>query len=134
MSGEQQEKELPKVSTHEFRDVQSLLELDQATLDPTRHYRWIRESPLKVGKAKMRGYEVVHQDDGVQTLAGFLDDAGDGIMRIGDVILMSCPLKGYRTRKRAQQKFANARLAAPAKQFKKNARRRQVRILREEDE
>lgn len=134
MSDEREKQKLPEVHTSEIRDVNSLLELNPETLDPTKHYRWVRESPLKIGKAKMRGYEVVHQDDGVQTLAGFIDDAGDGIMRIGDVILMSCPLPGYRARKRAQLKFANARLAAPAKQFKKNARRRRVRILKEEDE
>lgn len=127
-------RDLPEVVSSEMRDVNSLLELDESTLDPTRHYRWVRRAPLAVGKAKMKGYEVVHAESGVRTLAGFLDDAGDGTMVIGDVLLMSCPVDQWRARKRAQQKFANARLSAPAKQFKKNARRRRVKILNEEDE
>jgi hypothetical protein len=127
-------KRTPEVVVTENRDVNSLLELDPDTLDATRHYRWIRESPLNVGKAKMKGYTLVNAADGVKTMTGFTDDTGDGLMRIGDVILMSCPLDAWRARKRASLNFANARLSAPAKQFKKNARRRQVRILNEEDE
>lgn len=124
---------LPDVATQDLREVTTLLELDPSTLDAAKHYRWTREAPLAVGKAKMRGYEVVHIADGVRTLAGFLDDRGDGIMRVHDTILMACDLKEYRKRKRAQHKLGEARLSAPAKQFKRNARRRRVKIIKNEE-
>lgn len=125
---------LPNVVVQEDRDVNSLLQLDESTMDPSKHYRWVREAPLAVGKAKMKNYVLVHRDDGVKTMAGYSDDSGDGIMRIGDVILMCCPLEEWRTRKREQLHFANSRLSAPAKQFKKNAKLRRAKILNEEDE
>lgn len=130
----QQEPKVPEVTAQELREVNSLLELDPETMDPARHYRWVRSHPLQVGKAKMRGYVVEKKEEGgVQTLAGFLDDTGDGLMRVGDVILMSCEIKGFRKRKRAQLKQSEARLSAPAKQFKRNARRRRVRVIKDEE-
>jgi hypothetical protein len=125
---------VPEVQAEELREINSLLELDMETTDPEFHYRWVREAPQKVGNAKIKGYVFVNVNEGVKTRAGFIDDAGDGLMRVSDVILMKCPVEKWRGRKRAQQKVANARMSAPAKQFKKNARRRRVRILREEDE
>lgn len=129
------EKKLPEVQAQELREVSTLLELDPATMDPVRHYRWVRSHPLQVGKARMRGYSVEEKrEGGVRTLAGFLDETGDSTMRVGDVILMSCDLKEYRKRKRVQLKTAESRLSAPAKQFKRNARRRRVRVIRDEED
>jgi hypothetical protein len=128
------EPKLPDVQAQELREVNTLLELDPETTDPARHYRWCRSHPLQVGKAKMRGYIIEEKrEGGVRTLAGYLDDTGDGTMRVGDVILMSCDVKMYRKRKRAQVKQSEARLSAPAKQFKRNARRRRVRVIRDEE-
>lgn len=127
------EPKLPKVVAQELREVNTLLELDTETTDPNRHYHWFRENALRVGKAKMRGYTIVHESDGVKTLAGFTDNTADGIMRVGDVILMSCDLLAWRKRKRLQGKTAESRLSAPAKQFKRNARRRRVKVIRDEE-
>jgi hypothetical protein len=126
-------KKLPEVQTQELRELNSLLELDPETTDASKHYRWVRSDALRVGKAKLRGYSVVKKEDGVKTLAGYTDDTADGLMRIGDTILMACDLEGYRKRKRAQVKLSGARLSAPAKQFKRNARRRRVRIIKDEE-
>lgn len=127
---------LPKVEVRnlEHDNIQTLLELDQETLDGTRHYRWVRADPRKMGNAKIKGYSIVPKDGEVRTRALYLDDTADNTMRIQDVVLMSCPLDSWRDRKRAQIKKSNARLAAPKKQFKKNARARRVKILNEEDE
>lgn len=128
------EPKLPEVKAQELREVSTLLELDPETMDPIKHYRWVRSHPLQVGKARMRGYAIEEKrEGGVRTLAGFLDDTGDSTMRVGDVILMSCDLKEFRKRKRAQVKVSEARLSAPAKQFKRNARRRRVRVIKDEE-
>jgi hypothetical protein len=126
--------QLPKVKVSEFRQVENLLQLDEETLDPELHYRWVTEHPLKIARARMKHYEFVHQDTGVKTLAGFIDSREDGIIRIGDVILMACPKGEFVARKKGQRKFAENRLSAPASQFRKQAKKRRVRILREEEE
>jgi hypothetical protein len=71
---------------------------------------------------------------GVKTLAGYLDDASDGTMRIQDLVLMACPLDKWRGRKRATLKTARMRLTAPKKQFKKNARAKRVRVITHEED
>lgn len=125
--------QIPDVSAQDLREVSTLLELDPETTDPAKHYHWFREAALRIGKAKMKGYEIVKKEDGVKTLAGFTDDAADGIMRVGDVILMACDKAEYRKRKKALLKFGESRLSAPAKQFKRNARRRRVKVIRDEE-
>lgn len=130
-------KSLPNVEVEQLEhgQIASLLELDPETLDPSLHYRWVNATPLKVGKAKVRGYRAILSDSGVRTLAGYLDDTSDGTMRIQDVILMACPVEKWRGRKRAALKQVRARLSAPKKQFKKNARAKRVRVItNEEDE
>lgn len=128
---------LPEVAVEnlEHGNIASLLELDRSTLDSSLHYRWVRANPINVGKAKMKGYSIVPADSGVKTLAEYLDDTSDGTMRIQDVILMACPVEKWRGRKRAALKQGRARLTAPKKQFKRNARARRVRVItNEEDE
>lgn len=127
------EPKLPKVVAQELREVSTLLELDTSTTDPNKHYHWFRENALRVGKAKMRGYTIVHESDGVKTLAGYTDSSADGIMRVGDTILMCCDLEEWRKRKRLQTRTAESRLSAPAKQFKRNARRRRVKVIKDEE-
>ena len=117
-----------------YDDIQSLQDLDPSTLEDDMHYRWVRADPLRIGKAKIKNYRFVNVEEGVKTKAGYLDDSSDGTMRIMDTVLMCCPLKEWRGRKRAAMKKADARLSAPKKQFKRNARRRRVRVLNEEDE
>ena len=126
--------QIPRVKSEEFRQVETLLQLDESTLNPEMHYRWVTEHPLKIARAKMKHYEIVHQDSGVRTLAGYIDSSEDGIIRIGDVILMACPKGEFVARKKGQRKFAENRLSAPASQFRKQAKKRRVRILREEEE
>lgn len=123
-----------EVENRAHGDIQSLQELDPQTMADDQHYRWVRADPLRIGKRRLMGYRFVTPDEGVKTLAGYLDDSSDGTMRIMDTVLMCCPLADWRARKRQQNRTANARLSAPKKQFKRNARRRKVRILNEEDE
>lgn len=126
--------ELPRVEVRENRHVESLLQLDTQTTDPELHYRWVQDNPLKIARHKMRGYTMVSKESGVQTLARFTDEAGDTTIRIGDTILMSCPISEYNARKKSQRKFAAQRLAAPAKQFREQAKNRKAKIINEEEE
>jgi len=127
---------IPNVQAEERRyaDIQTLQQLDESTLDPEMHYRWVHESPLRVARHRMKGYQPVMRDSGVNTLAGYLDDSADGIIRLGDTILMACPNGTFLARKKEQRKTAASRLSAPAKQFRKHAKKARVRTLREEEE
>lgn len=128
---------LPNVDVRnlEHDNIQTLLELDPATMDPNKHYRWVRAEARKLGNAKIKGYTIEYKEKGgVQTRAGYMDDTADGSIRVQDVVLMSCDISSWRGRKRSQVKQSNKRLSAPKSNFKKNARARRVRILNEEDE
>lgn len=123
-----------EVTAEEHGDIQSLQELDHTTTDPNSHYRWVRADPLRIGRRKLKGYRIVHVDEGVKTRAEYLDDTSDGTMRIMDTILMCCPLAPWRKRKRGDLQRSNDRLSAPKKQFKKRARARKAKLTRREME
>lgn len=86
---------LNTVRVRERRDVHSMLELDPTTVDPTRHYRFVRRDSLAMTKAQLKGYDVEKTGEGGPKLLGQHDDAADGTINIADVVLMSCPKELY---------------------------------------
>ena len=75
---------LPKVEVRQqaHDSISSLLELDQTTIDPNKHYRCVSGRPRSIGNAKIRGYKFVLADAGVKTRAEYLDDKGDDTVHI----------------------------------------------------
>ena len=77
------------------------LDLDTDTLDPNRHYRWVRTDGqnASVMRHKLLGYrlESATAQGGARPLATPESNIDDSI-RIGDVMLMSCPKADFERR------------------------------------
>jgi hypothetical protein len=80
-----------------------------------RRYAWVRENDGDIAKFKMLGYEV-------ETEAGTGEhQTGDDTRRVGDVILMSCPMEQYELIEEVRSEQKRKRLASPVKEYKKRA-------------
>lgn len=118
----------PVVSTDDRRDMESVLQLDESTLDPSFNYRWVKDEPQRIARHKMKGYVVVSQDEGVRTMIE-LDQASDGVVRIGDTILMKCPRARYEERQRQNDLLTNARLQTNDQEVRRRAAKHGVRVI-----
>jgi hypothetical protein len=80
--------EVPQIEV-EARDLGTLTELDPSTLDPGYVYRWVHKLPLKVARAKAKGYELVKpSEEQILNVVGDSPEAEDGTYTLGDVVLM----------------------------------------------
>lgn len=123
------------------QDLLSLQQLDERTKDPNRHYRWVRttqkddDGSFAVTQKKQLGYEIEHQrEGGVRTLAT-PDKTGDGSIRMGDLVLMSCPKALRQEREQDNLIFNERRLGTNSETFKdKTRRQRGAKLVGEESE
>ena len=116
-------KEVPQVEVQE-RDLGTLSEIDPSTLNPDFNYRFVHYSPLKISRAKAKGYVVVDpaEEEGIKNVYGDpVDDTG-GVYRIGDVVLMKVPKLRHKARRNLIKRKSEARLRGPTKRFKRDAR------------
>lgn len=107
------------------RELATLADLDVSTLDRRFQYRFVYKSPLKLARAKARGYVVVDpaEEDGIRNIAGeVMETAADGTYSVGDTVLMKIPKVAYRAREKKKKRRTDARLKGPSKGFKKKAR------------
>lgn len=127
------QEEQPQVQvTDERRDVQSMLELVEETLDPNLTYKWVHDSKMRMARHRMRSYRPVPLNSGVKTVVE-PDDAGDGLIRVGDVILMAAPKSVVQRRKEDQEVFTTQRLAAPKKTMREKAQKHGVEVVEDKD-
>lgn len=114
--------EVPEVEVVS-RELGTLLELDTATLDQNYVYRWIHKSPLKVSRARARGYTMV--DPGTEevliVVTGGAPETADGTYTIGDVVLMKLLKSEHRARRIASKRKTDKRLKGPVRKFKRAA-------------
>ena len=112
------------------REIPSLLELDLESLSKDHTYRWVRKHPLRIARAKAKGYEVVEAgDEEIKNIVG--DDVGeraDGTITVGDVMLMRCPKREVNARRKAVRTFNEKRLGSVKKQFKRMAKKAGVEV------
>lgn len=129
------EQSLPDVQlTDERRDVQSMLELDPETMDKSLNYRFVKDDPMNIARKRLKGYRpVLKEADGVKTLVD-VEDQADGLIRVGDTILMACPKEGFRKRQREARKFSEGRLRIPKKRVKEKARENNIKLIEEEED
>ncbi len=100
----------PPAAQVQYRaDLQSVLELDEQTLQPGMHYRFVQDHPLRVARHRMKGYVPVTKEEGVRTLVD-TGDSPDGIVRVGDTILMKCDKSSVAARRKEQTDRSEARL------------------------
>ena len=114
---------LPNLSVKraDLIQVQSLVE---ETKDPNRHYRWVRttkrddDGSVSVQQKFQLGYEIEYQKEGgVQTVAT-PDSTADGSIRMGDLVLMSCPKVLRQEREADNLHFNERRIQASSETFK----------------
>jgi hypothetical protein len=121
MADNSQRKEVPQVEVTS-RELGALIELDKSKLDPDYEYRWVHKSPLKVARARARGYRIVEPDsEDVLNAVGESPAAADNTYTIGDVVLMKIKRIDHRARRQAQKRKTDQRLKGPVRKFRKSA-------------
>lgn len=123
------------------QDLLSVQQLDERTMDPNRHYRWVRttqkddDGSFAVTQKQRLGYEIEKlRDGGVRTIAQ-PDKTGDGSIRMGDLVLMSCPKALRQERVQDNLIFNERRLGTNSETFKEKTRRqRGAKIIGDETE
>lgn len=129
-----------RVAVHR-QDLLSIQELREETKDPNRHYRWVRtvakddDGSISVRQKQQLGYEIEHEKpNGVRTVAK-PDSTSDGSIRMGDLVLMSCPKVLRQEREKENLHFNEARLGANSETFKSRTQgQRGAKIIGEEHE
>lgn len=116
-------------------DPEDALSLDEETLDPNQHYRFVH--PRNMAKRKAQGYEVVLRS---ATKVRLMSDdpnlkssSADDLIKVGNTVLMSCDLKRFHERRRAVSRLAKDRLGSSEAKFQTEAKKRGVRSLTGEE-
>jgi hypothetical protein len=112
----------------------SFLELDEETMDPTRHYRWVRRgaNDSSIVRHKQLGYELEERGGEVRTKAT-PDNAGDTTIVIGDVVLMSCPVEVYDARVKKQFARREEILASTSAETERRAKEKGIKLIQDAD-
>jgi hypothetical protein len=116
----------PQVTVESREHMGSMLELDPSQLDKAFKYRWVNVAPLKVSRAKAKGYRFVDPDEGIVNAVGDSPDTEDGRVRVGDVVLMKCPRTVYRERRSRVATRTKTRLGVQKRKFKREAEARGI--------
>lgn len=105
-------------------DLLQVQNLREETKDPNRHYRWVRttarddDGSISVQQKMQMGYEIEYaKEGGVQTVAK-PDSTADGSIRMGDLVLMSCPKVLRQEREADNLHFNERRIRAGSETFK----------------
>lgn len=121
MADNTQKREVPQVEVTD-REISTMLQLDVDKLDHNYEYRWVHKSPLKVARARARGYRTVEPDsEEILNAVGESPAAADNTYTIGDVVLMKIKKLDHRARRVAQKRKTDARLKGPVRKFRKSA-------------
>lgn len=148
----------PTVTNHGNQEVElniqsvenlgSNLDLDPSSLERGYRYRWVYRAPVKVSRAKARGYRIVDPATH-KKIRNFASDvltpSEDGTITVGDVVLMRVPEEHYRGRRKEIRRRTKDRLTGKGREenrFKAKAREtarraklsEQVKVITDEDE
>lgn len=117
------QREVPQVSVESREHMGSMLDLDLDRLDKKFKYRWVNIAPLKVARAKAKGYIFVDPDEEeIRNVVGDSPDTEDGRVRVGDVVLMKAPRTLHRERRKRIADKTKSRLTGQKRKFKREAR------------
>lgn len=110
-------------------DIGDQQRLDEETMDPNRHYRWTNVA--KVNQRKLQGYEIeLHREGGPKPLAQG-EDAGDGTIRSGDLILMSCPKEIHQNRQAKVHKLNEQKMQSATATTEAMAKAKGISLLKD---
>lgn len=130
---------LPKVEVRErTRSDPSFLDLDPDTIDPARHYRWVRcrsdEHMMAITKTKLAGYRIEksNTEGGVRALTE-TEQRPDHVIAVGDLVLMSCPLSHFEQRELDSHNKVETMLASATAQTEQMAKEKGISIIKDAD-
>lgn len=121
------------VTVQQPRNISSALELDPRTVDPNMHYRWVRNDPLRITKARLKGYDIVKATKDGPTPYVSVGDSADGTIRVGDVILMACTKAQYELGRVEVKQTADDRLRRVTQPVKKLAKDTGVQLIKDKE-
>lgn len=118
------------------REDSRILDLIEDTKEPGFHYRWVRsrkdENHLAVSRAKLKGYVLVNQKEGVKTVVA-PDNRPDGTIAIGDLVLMKCKMTRYEERNREKRIQREQLLASATADTEKMAKEKGLELIKDPD-
>jgi hypothetical protein len=121
---------------HRKREDSRLLDLVEGTTDAAYHYRWVRsrkdENHLAVSRAKLKGYTPVLEKEGVKTVVA-PDPRPDGVIGIGDLILMKCKKERHTERVREKRIHREQLLASASAETEEMAKQKGVQTVKDPD-
>lgn len=120
--------EVPQLQVESLEHLGSMLELDVRLLDPNFKYRWVHKSPIKVARAKSKGYKFCDPDsEDIKNVVGDSPEAEDGTITVGDLVLMRTPRTLYKARRKRIRIKGQQRLKGPIRKFRKEAQKASAR-------
>lgn len=93
-------------------------------LDPNRRYEWIRETDQDIARAKSLGYRIESVPEDKRKETSPYHGAGDGRIRLGDVILMSTSLENYQLIQSVKEDKKQSRADAGKRDYVGTAKQR----------
>lgn len=112
------------------RKYDDLLAIDESTLEPGVVPRWVSvNEKTRIARHKLLGYEFAREEDGIRTVAGVTDNAGDGTIRVGDAVLMICHQEHREKRRAESLEASEAKISShmTAEEYKAKAARAGVK-------
>lgn len=119
-----------EIDKDEFLDMQ---DLDPSTMDPKRHYRAVRATDAAIAKARRRGFDIELYKEGGVRLAVDQPTGGDGVIKLQDRVLMSCPKERHESRQRAKVRRTAERLGSVSNVVKEKAAAQGVKIITDKE-
>ena len=103
--------------------------LDEDTLDPNMHYRFIQERPTSLSRARLKGYRLVKPSEtDVRTLFDQEDKPGEDIIKHGDRVLMAIPKSKHHQHRRDISEMTLRRLQSNDQKVRELASKTRVEI------
>ncbi len=112
----------------------TFLELEDETMDPEKHYRWVRADAnnSSVVRHKVLGYELETKEGDVKTKAT-PDNRGDSAIAIGDLVLMSCPKDVFEARQKRNFARREEILASTTAETERRAKEKGITLIHDSD-
>jgi hypothetical protein len=127
--------QVPHIAVHNLNEMEDALRLDPETTDARFIYRFVGDNPRRMARHRMKRYVPVTVDDQVKLLCPeMVDDRGDGLIRVGDTILMKCPKEVVAARQESFRMLGEAKLKRPKQRMKKLGKvRKGIKVINEEE-
>lgn len=103
--------------------------IDLKTLDPKKHYRWVRRDEDRFSSMRARGWQVTKRDSKVKTRYDLTSDDGTGTIIHGDRILMEISKEEYEKRQMAKANLHQSRLKSHVEEVWAQGRQKGVQMV-----